>query len=219
MSTAIPVRPKDWIRFRCRLCGGCCRNVKGQLMLEPIDAYRLARLLRECNEVEFMEDVNARYAYQDILEGCYPIFLLNTTAPDDACVFLRDGRCSVYKARLKVCRLYPFSVFPGTRGKDFSFYQCMDQHAFHFSDSKVLVKDWMHQNLKQEERAFLLAEGAALLELGRLVRTLGNNRLQENLFQILYYHYYNYDLDHPFMPQYIKNVAELKGILQDAVGR
>ena len=69
MSTAIPVRPKDWIRFRCWLCGGCCRNVKDQLMLEPIDAYRLARLLRERNEVEFMEDIYARYAYLDILEG------------------------------------------------------------------------------------------------------------------------------------------------------
>ena len=43
MSRAIPVRPKDWMCFQCRRCAGCCRDLEGQLMLEPLDAYRLAR--------------------------------------------------------------------------------------------------------------------------------------------------------------------------------
>ena len=44
-------------------------------------------------------------------------------------------------------RLYPFTAFPGQRGKAFNFFRCMDNHSTHFSDGKILVKDWMYQNL------------------------------------------------------------------------
>ena len=121
MSDAVTVRPKDWVPFRCRLCGNCCRNLRGNLMPEQIDIYRLARFLRERGEVEYMEDFYTRYTYPDMLEGFFPVFLINTVDPDDSCVFLKDGRCSVYEARPRVCQLYPFTAFPGQRGKAFHF--------------------------------------------------------------------------------------------------
>lgn len=71
MSDAVTVRPKDWVPFRCRLCGNCCRNLRGNLMPEQIDAYRLARFLRERGEVEYMEDFYTRYTYPDVLEGFF----------------------------------------------------------------------------------------------------------------------------------------------------
>ena len=46
MSDAVTVRPKDWVPFRCR-------NLRGNLMPEQLDAYRLARFLRERGESEF----------------------------------------------------------------------------------------------------------------------------------------------------------------------
>lgn len=61
MSDAVSVRPKDWVHYQCRLCGNCCRNLKEQLMLEPLDAYHLARYLRERGKVEFIENVFNRY--------------------------------------------------------------------------------------------------------------------------------------------------------------
>ncbi len=213
------VRPKDWVSFHCRLCGNCCRNVEDKIMVEPLDAFNLARCLRERGEVEYVEDVYSRYTHPDMLEGFYPIFLMNTTGPDNACVFLEDSRCSVYEARPKVCRIYPFTVDTGQRGKAFEFYQCMDCHSSHFSDGKVLVKDWIYQNFKREDREFMTAESVGLTELGRLLRILGPKKVEANLFQILYYRYFNYDLDQPFMPQYTKNMETLKGILQDVLGR
>ena len=129
MSDAVSVRPKDWVPFRCRLCGCCCQDLKGHLMPEQLDAYRLARFLRERGDLEFMEDFYASYTYPDMLEGCFPVFLMNTTGPADSCVFLKNGRCSVYEARPRVCRLYPFTAFPGQRGKAFNFFQCM-AHGF-----------------------------------------------------------------------------------------
>ena len=215
MSDAVTVRPKDWVPFRCRLCGNCCRNLRGNLMPEQIDAYRLARFLRKRGE----EDFYTRYTYPDMLEGFFPIFLINTVDPDDSCVFLKDGRCSVYEARPRVCRLYPFTAFPGQRGKAFHFFQCMDSNYAHFSDGKILVKDWMYQNFSREDREFLTAESGTLLELGRLLKAMSTDGRKENLFQILYYRYYNYDLDQPFMPQYKENTEELKRILQELLRR
>ena len=219
MSDAVTVRPKDWVPFRCRLCGNCCRNLRGNLMPEQIDAYRLARFLRERGEVEYMEDFYTRYTYPDMLEGFFPVFLINTVDPDDSCVFLKDGRCSVYEARPRVCRLYPFTAFPGQRGKAFHFFQCMDSNSAHFSDGKILVKDWMYQNFSREDREFLTAESDTLIELGRLLKAMSTDGRKENLFQILYYRYYNYDLDQPFMPQYKENTEELKRILQELLRR
>ena len=219
MSDAVTVRPKDWVPFRCRLCGSCCRNLRGNLMPEQLDAHRLARFLRERGELEFMEDFYTKYTYPDMLEGFFPIFLMNTAGPDDSCVFLENGRCSVYEARPRVCRLYPFTAFPGQRGKAFNFFRCMDSHSAHFSDGKILVKDWMYQNFSREDREFLTAESSNLLELGRPLKAMTPDQLKENLFQILYYRYYNFDLDQPFMPQYEKNMEELTHILQDIVGR
>lgn len=219
MSTAIPVRPKDWVNFHCRLCGNCCRNLEGQLMPELLDVYRLARHLRERGEVEHIEEVYNRYTHVEMLEECYPIFVMNTAGTDSACVFLKDGRCGVYEVRPRVCRLYPFNAFPGQHGKAFEFYQSMDQHAAHYAEGKVLVKDWMYQNFQREDREFLTAESTTLPELGLLLHALSPEQLKENLFQILYYRYYNYDLDQPFMPQYEKNTERLKGILQDILGR
>ena len=95
----------------------------------------------------------------------------------------------------------------------------MDSHSAHFSDGKILVKDWMYQNFSREDREFLTAESDNLLTLGQLFKALGPDRLKENLFQILYYRYYNFDLDQPFMPQYEENTEELKRILQNIVGR
>ena len=188
-------------------------------MPELLDVYRLARCLRERGEVEYIEDAYNRYTHVETLEDCYPIFVMNTTGAENACVFLKDGRCSIYEVRPRVCRLYPFNAFPGQRGKAFEFYQCIDQHSAHYTEEKVLVKDWMYQNFKREDREFLTAESTTLLELGRLLRALSPKQLEENLLPILYYRYYNYDLDQPFMPQYEKNTEELKRILQNIVGR
>ena len=189
-------------------------------MLEPMDIYLLSRFLRDRGEpIEGPEDLLAQYTHPDVLAERLPIFLLNTEGPENACVFLKDGRCSVYEARPRVCRLYPFTAFPGQRGKAFNFFRCMDNHSTHFSDGKILVKDWMYQNFSREDREFLTAESSNLLELGRLFKAMSPDQFKENLFQILYYRYYNFDLDQPFMPQYEKNMEELTHILQDIVGR
>lgn len=214
-SDVIPVRPQDKVPFTCCRCGNCCRNVEEQIMLEPLDAYHLGRFLcQHGGDIHSIEDVYSRYAEPMLLAQGFPIFTLKTTGPEHNCVFLQDGRCQIYDGRPRACRLYPFSAMGGERGKRFMFYQCLDRHKGHFNGSKVSVKDWMYQNFTRDTQAFVEADAAALTELGQLLRELGQEGQQNCLFHLLYYRYYNFDLDQPFMEQYRANhqglLTELK---------
>lgn len=62
MNEIQPVRPKDQFTFSCHQCGECCRNIEGCVMVESLDAYRLARYLRAKGEpIEGIEDFLFRY--------------------------------------------------------------------------------------------------------------------------------------------------------------
>ena len=208
-TTVKQVSSKTKIPFRCRLCGACCRNLESQLMMEPLDAFRLGQYLRECGEQIDIEDVYARYAHAEILtEGC-PVFLVNTTGADHTCVFLKENRCSVYAARPRACRMYPLSAAPGKLGTPLRYYQCLDVHSGHFSNGTLCVGDWMKRNLNAEDRAFLAMEADYVTRLGLCLHRAGPARQQEWLFSILFYRYYNYDLERPFLAQYERNHKEL----------
>ena len=198
------------VPFRCQLCGRCCHNVKDSVMLEPLDVFRLTRYLREQGEPMIgTEDMLAQYAHASWLEDNFPIFLLNTVGTLDACVFLKDGRCSVYEARPQVCRMYPFSAAPGSRGRDFRYFLCMEK-PHHFADGLVTVKDWLAQNFSKEAKAALRADYDAIPIIGQNIRAMREEKFQSLLFRFLYYRYYNYELDEPFLPQFRSNLEELR---------
>ncbi len=212
MNNTKPVALTEKVLFRCQLCGGCCRYVEDSIMLEPMDAYYLARYLLEQGEpVAGTEDVLAHYAHAAWLADSLPIFLLNTFGPLDACVFLKDGRCSVYEARPRACRLYPFTVAPGSRGRDFRYLLCTEK-PHHFADGIVIVKDWLSENFPREAKAVLKADYEVLPVLGHSVRSMGEEQFKRLAFQFIYYRYYNYDLDEPFLPQFLSNLEKLKGL-------
>lgn len=200
------------VTFRCQLCGDCCRNVKDSVMLEPMDAYNLARFLREQGDpVAGTEDVLARYTHAVWLSDRFPMFVLNTEGALDACTLLNAGRCTVYEARPRTCRLYPFSVGPGSRGRDFRYYLCTEK-PHHFADGTVVAKDWLSQNFNKEAKAVFKAEYGTLPILGSNLRALTDEQFKRLLFSFLFYRYYNYDLDKPFLPQFFANLEDLKKI-------
>lgn len=210
LANAKAVALNETVSFHCQMCGGCCRYLKDSVMLEPMDAYYLARYLRERSEpVEGTEDVLAQYAHPAWLADNFPVFLLNTVGTMDVCVFLKGGRCSVYDARPRVCRMYPFSVGPGSRGRDFQYFLCTEK-SHHFTGGMVTVKNWLSRNLSRETRAVLKAEYEALPILGQNIRAMGAEQFQRLIFQFMFYRYYHYDLDEPFQPQFISNLKKLK---------
>lgn len=119
-TMVVSVHAKDCVDYQCRRCGQCCRHIKDAVMVESMDAYRLANYLRGCDpNICTIDDVLTRYCEpMPLTQECFPIFMLKTTGPDDSCIFLKDGLCSIYEARPRTCRLYPFAV-PFQRRKGF----------------------------------------------------------------------------------------------------
>lgn len=210
-----PVRDKDWVSYRCRQCGQCCQNVKDEIMLESLDAYRLANyLLMKGETISGIEDVFNQYGIPRPLTVLgLPVFLLKTNEKDDSCVFLKNNRCSIYPVRPRTCRIYPFTVAPGERGKNFEYYLCTDK-PYHLSEGRISVKDWMYQNFKQEDKEYVRQEFLNIAEIGSLMNRIGRSAYDRLLFPLLFYRYYNYDLQKPFMPQYESNHVQLLAELQ-----
>lgn len=120
----------------------------------------------------------------------------------------KDNRCTVYPARPRVCRHYPFSVGPGSRGRDFAWVLCRDK-PFHLSGGRILVKDWIHQNFPGEEREFLKSEYAFYARIGRILNSMSEKAEESCLSRIVFFCYFNYELGEPFLPQYDRNMRTL----------
>lgn len=207
----IPINPKEQILFQCRKCAECCRNIKDCVLVDSLDAYQIANWLRKADTaIQSIDDVLSRYCSPvPITADGYPIYVLQTKGMDDSCVFLENGFCKIYPVRPWTCRLYPISVGPGSRGKDFEYFVCMDRHQSHFSDERIQIKDWLYQNFSRDYKDFLKQEYQAVQQLGRLISHIPSDLLPQVLFLFLHYRYSNFNLDQPFLPQYERNHTEL----------
>ena len=155
---------------------------------------------------------------EPLTEEGFPIYMLKTKAPNSSCIFLTDGRCSVYPARTRTCRIYPLTVGPGERGRDFEYCLCLDRHQSHFTGSRVSVKDWLYQNFKREDKEYVKREYEIATELGKLMRAIDPTMRPGIVFKVLYYRHYNFDLDQPFQPQYEQNNRHLLADLHRIAG-
>lgn len=211
-TLAVSVSAKEFVTYQCSQCGHCCRRIEGCVMVESLDAYRMAKHLREqhCG-VRSTDDVLLQYCEPTPLtdEG-YPIYTLKALGAKASCVFLQGSQCSIYAARPRTCRLYPFSVGPGERGRDFEYCLCFDDNQqYHFNSGKVLVKDWLYRNFPREDKEFLKLQYRIIPEIGKLMRRIPEELRRASVFKILFYHYYSFDLDQPFLPQYELNNRSL----------
>ena len=58
---------------------------------------------------------------------------------------------------------------------------------------------------------------SVLPDVAELLKKLGPDGRRQFLFRLLYYRYYNYDLDQPFLPQYQENQRQLIAALRKEV--
>ena len=92
-TLAVSVRAKEFVSYHCSCCGHCCRHIENCVMVESLDAYRMAKHLRNqhCG-ISSTDDVLLRYCEpMPLTDEGYPIYVLKTVGADATCIFLRGA--------------------------------------------------------------------------------------------------------------------------------
>jgi uncharacterized protein len=92
---------KDGLRFQCTECGKCCSGGPGyvwvteqeieaiaKLLNLPLDKFKKTYVRQRDNRYALIEKKSINYEYD--------------------CIFLKDKKCTIYQARPKQCRTFPW---------------------------------------------------------------------------------------------------------------
>ncbi|MDA1049260.1 MAG: YkgJ family cysteine cluster protein [Planctomycetota bacterium] len=91
---------KDGLRFKCTQCGNCCTGAPGYVWVNQAEVEAIAAELGESDvdafEAEYVHKVGIRRSLREF--------------PNGDCVFFDNEtrRCTVYNARPRQCRTWPF---------------------------------------------------------------------------------------------------------------
>ena len=139
---------------RCKGCSACCHGMGSSIVLDPLDAHRLAvglgtsvaGLLQEHQEVLPGSDSRETVMHParlelNVVDGVI-LPNLKLSGGDEACTFLDgEGRCSVHRLRPGVCRLFPLGRYYDGSG-DFTYIVQAGECPYPVK-SKVKVKKWI----------------------------------------------------------------------------
>ncbi len=93
-----PLWYKDGLRFKCTGCGQCCTGSPGYVWVNDAEIEELAKTLNISFE-EFVKKYTRKIGGNLSLREHPKTF---------DCVFLNGKRCTVYTARPKQCRTFPW---------------------------------------------------------------------------------------------------------------
>ena len=209
----VGITPSSRVRFRCQGCGKCCLRVKEGVPVDSQDVFRMTKYLRDHGEdILCTDDFLARYAEPVLLDECgYFVYMLKTVGEENACIFLKDNRCTIHDENPRACRLYPFVVNPDPRG--LHSYLLSREYPHHFTGPVVQTKSWMKKRFPKEDRLFLQTDFGGAKDIAELLRKIPERNRTQAVMHFLRLKYSEYDLDQPFLDQYRRNQDKLIAIL------
>tara|TARA_A100001015_G_scaffold321274_1_gene451152 strand:- start:438 stop:878 length:441 start_codon:yes stop_codon:yes gene_type:complete len=86
------------LKFKCTGCGQCCTGSPGYVWLTEVDIQRIADKL----------NITKKYFLQKYTLNIAGRYSLKEIQPSYDCIFYKNKRCTIYQARPKQCRTYPF---------------------------------------------------------------------------------------------------------------
>jgi Fe-S-cluster containining protein len=89
---------KEGLNFKCTGCGQCCTGSPGYVWIDEAEMIAMANALSIPLD-EFVKKYTRRIGNQ---------FSLKEHSRTYDCVFLKEKKCSVYTARPKQCRTFPW---------------------------------------------------------------------------------------------------------------
>lgn len=214
-ENTLPVTNRQQIKFKCKKCAACCKNVRDSITLEPIDAYYIVREYKRngCTD-DALIILNRIAKVMGLAEGVnMDVFVLRTVDDSGVCGMLKDNRCSIYTARPRTCRLYPFTADPCESEHRLKWYICTEQEH-HFGEGSVTARDWQRRNVPRIEEEYLYEECRVLSKLGKLLNNIPDRNKDEAAKFMLALRYLAYDYEQPFLPQFKENMEYLQARLK-----
>ncbi len=141
------------------------------------------------------------------------VYMLKTTGPDDACIFLQDNRCTIQQAKPTACRLYPFVAEPTPDG-GCKFLLSMER-SHHFKGGQVQAGRWMKKYFSPEDREFMRIDMGSAPVIALLMRKVPASEQKRAIMQYLWYRFSDFDLDRPLVEQYRQNTIKLVAALKE----
>lgn len=92
---------KDGLKFKCTECGKCCTGAPGYVWLTPQEMQNIADLL----DIP-LDTFKKKYTRQS--GNRYSLTEKKSFNNENDCVFLKDKKCTIYQARPKQCRTFPW---------------------------------------------------------------------------------------------------------------
>lgn len=203
---------REKIKFKCKACGACCKNVRDSVMLDAFDAFRLIKYFKKIYPNKSPDEILSLFSQIKELSPGYFIYILRTFGDEDACIFLKNNSCTVYKYRPRVCRIYPFTIDKVLNGNTLKWLVCTDQ-PHHFNGGYISPREWQKKMLTNEERDFFKTEISIIPQIGQLTRKIPTASIDKAAELSLGLTYFAYDFSLPFLPQYKDNMVILINLL------
>lgn len=91
----------EGLRFKCTECGKCCTGAPGYVWVTADEMQKIADLLNIPLDL-----FKRKYTRQS--GNKYSLIEKKTHTNDNDCIFLKDKKCTIYQARPKQCRTFPW---------------------------------------------------------------------------------------------------------------
>jgi Fe-S-cluster containining protein len=88
----------EGLRWRCKLCGACCRD----------PPHRERRILLLPSDITRLEQDSGKEFYKKV--ECNAPYIAELKKNNGDCIFLDGNRCKIYSHRPLLCRTYPFYI-------------------------------------------------------------------------------------------------------------
>ena len=200
-----PLEADDKFSFRCKQCGGCCRD-RNDILLSLFDICRIAKQLNIPPE-----EVIYNYGYVHIGQTSkIPLVSLKMRADNNECPFLKNGRCKIHSGKPAACALFPLGRFAARKDEnDVKIAYILQPVDCGAKDEEHTVREWMSSfNLEESEQFFSIWQDKAMQLSERMKKIIDDMppRVQEMVInQITHFIYVCYDVEESLPPQLERN--------------
>ena len=130
------------VDFTCKMCGACCGGESGYVWLTEVEKTAIACYLNIT-----IEELETLYLHHT--QGKWSIKERSNNENFD-CVFLEEGRCSIYPVRSAQCRDFPFweSMLANKDEWDFYATRCPGMNSgkhYTLEEIKEIIKAKQNQ--------------------------------------------------------------------------